>query len=44
MTALGYVAAANAVIWLGIWIYLLRLDSRLAAEERREPIAGGRAE
>jgi CcmD family protein len=35
MTALGYVAAANAVIWLGIWIYLIRLDSRLSAEERR---------
>jgi CcmD family protein len=36
MTALGFVAAANAVIWIGLWIYLLRLDSRLAAEENRE--------
>jgi CcmD family protein len=35
MTALGFVAAANAVIWIGLWIYLLRLDSRLAAEELR---------
>ena len=36
MTALGYVAASNAVIWLGIWIYLLRIDSRLAREVRGE--------
>ncbi len=33
MTALGFVAAANAVIWIGLWIYLLRLDSRLSTEE-----------
>ena len=35
MTALGFVAAANAVIWIGIWVYLLRLDSRLSTEEAR---------
>jgi len=35
MTALGFVAAANAVILIGIWVYLLRLDSRLSAEEVR---------
>ncbi|HKB70561.1 MAG TPA: CcmD family protein [Thermoanaerobaculia bacterium] len=35
MTALGFVAACNAVIWIGLWIYLLRLDSRLKAAERR---------
>jgi CcmD family protein len=33
MTAIGYVAAANAAIWIGLWIYLMRLDSRLGAEE-----------
>ncbi len=37
MTALGYVAAANAVIWIGLWIYLLRLDGRVAAEEKKNP-------
>ena len=36
MTALGFVAASNGVIWVGIWIYLLRIDSRLAREERGE--------
>ncbi len=35
MTALGFVAAANAVIWIGLWIYLMRLDSRLSVEEAR---------
>ena len=35
MRALGFVAACNAVIWIGLWIYLLRLDSRLSASERR---------
>jgi len=34
MSALGYVAAANAVIWIGLWVYLLRLDSRLSAAEK----------
>jgi CcmD family protein len=36
MTALGFVAACNAVIWIGLWVYLLRLDARLTASERRE--------
>lgn len=35
MSALGFVAACNAVIWIGLWVYLLRLDSRLKAAERR---------
>jgi CcmD family protein len=34
MSALGYVAASNAVIWIGLWVFLLRLDSRLAVLER----------
>ena len=34
MTALGYVASANAVIWIGLWIYLLRIDRRVAVEEK----------
>jgi CcmD family protein len=36
MTALGYVASANAVIWIGLWIFLLRLDGRLSALEREK--------
>jgi len=36
MNALGFVAACNAVIWIGLWVYLLRLDGRLKAAERRE--------
>lgn len=34
MSALGFVAACNAVIWIGLWVYLLRLDSRLSTAER----------
>jgi len=34
MSALSFVAASNAVIWVGLWVYLLRLDSRLAVLER----------
>ncbi len=35
MTALGYVAAANAAVWIGLWAYLLRLESRLRQLEDR---------
>ena len=41
MTALGFVAAANAVIWIGLWIYLMRLDSRLSIEESRGAAKNG---
>jgi CcmD family protein len=37
MTALGYVAASNAVIWIGFFIYLWRLDARVSREERNRP-------
>ncbi|HET9795097.1 MAG TPA: CcmD family protein [Thermoanaerobaculia bacterium] len=40
MNALGFVAACNAVIWIGLWVYLLRLDARLKASERHERSAG----
>ena len=30
-----WVAAANLVIWTGIFLYLLRLDRRLRASERK---------
>ena len=30
-----WVAAANLVIWTGIFLYLLRLERRLAAAERK---------
>jgi CcmD family protein len=39
MSALGFVAASNAVIWIGIWVYLLRLDSRISASEREAQMA-----
>jgi len=30
-----WVAAANLVIWTGIFLYLLRLERRLAAAEQK---------
>jgi CcmD family protein len=30
-----WVAAANLVIWTGLFLYLLRLDRRLSASERK---------
>lgn len=34
MTSLGYLAAVNVVIWVGIFGYLWRLDRRIAEKER----------
>jgi CcmD family protein len=32
--SLGYLAAVNVVIWVGLFLYLWRLDRRLAESER----------
>ena len=33
MTGLGYLAAVNVVIWIGLFAYLWRLDRRLSDRE-----------
>ena len=41
MGSLGYLAAVNVVIWVGLFLYLWRLDRRLAERERGErPLKG----
>lgn len=35
MGSLGYLAAVNVVIWVGLFLYLWRLDRRLAEAEKR---------
>jgi len=32
--SLGYLAAVNVVIWVGLFLYLWRLDRRLAEREK----------
>jgi CcmD family protein len=34
MSSLAYLAAANLVIWVGLFFYLWRLDRRLTERER----------
>jgi CcmD family protein len=34
MTSLGYLAAVNVVIWIGLFVYLWRLDRRVSEKER----------
>ena len=34
MTSLGYLAAVNVVIWIGLFAYLWRLDRRVSEKER----------
>jgi CcmD family protein len=34
VNSLAYLAAANVVIWLGLFFYLWRLDRRISAKER----------
>ena len=34
MTSLGYLAAVNVVIWVGLFAYLWRLDRRVSEKER----------
>ena len=37
MSSLGYLAAVNVVIWVGLFLYLWRLDRRISAAEARKP-------
>jgi CcmD family protein len=34
--SLGYLAAVNVVVWVGLFLYLWRLDRRLAVTEKKE--------
>jgi CcmD family protein len=34
MSSLGYLAAVNVVIWVGLFAYLWRLDRRVSERER----------
>jgi CcmD family protein len=34
MSSLGYLAAVNVVVWVGLFLYLWRLDRRIAERER----------
>ncbi len=34
MSSLGYLAAVNVVIWVGLFFYLWRLDRRISERER----------
>jgi CcmD family protein len=34
---LGYLAAVNVVVWVGLFLYLWRLDRRIERLDRREP-------
>lgn len=36
MGSLGYLAAVNVVVWVGLFLYLWRLDRRLAEAEKKE--------
>jgi CcmD family protein len=33
--SLGYLAAVNVVIWVGLFLYLWRLDRRISEAERK---------
>lgn len=34
MSSLAYLAAVNVVVWVGLFLYLWRLDRRIAEQER----------
>ena len=36
MGSLGYLAAVNVVVWVGLFLYLWRLDRRLAEAQKKE--------
>jgi CcmD family protein len=36
VNSLGYLAAVNVVIWVGLFLYLWRLDRRISESELRE--------
>ena len=34
MSSLGYLATVNVVVWVGLFVYLWRLDQRISQRER----------
>jgi CcmD family protein len=34
VSSLAFLAAVNVVVWVGLFLYLWRLDRRIAEEER----------
>lgn len=34
MSSLAYLAAVNVVVWVGLFLYLWRLDRRISERER----------
>jgi CcmD family protein len=34
VTSLAYLAAVNVVVWVGLFLYLWRLDRRISERER----------
>ena len=34
MSSLGYLAAVNVVVWVGLFLYLWRLDRRITEREK----------
>ncbi|HEY3204243.1 MAG TPA: CcmD family protein [Thermoanaerobaculia bacterium] len=34
MSSLGYLAAVNVVVWVGLFFYLWRLDRRITGKEQ----------
>jgi CcmD family protein len=39
VSSLGYLAAVNVVVWVGLFLYLWRLDRKLSEVERgAEPV------
>jgi CcmD family protein len=34
VSSLAYLAAVNVVVWVGLFLYLWRLDRRIAEQER----------
>jgi CcmD family protein len=37
VTSLGFLAAVNVVVWVGLFLYLWRLDRRISEAERERP-------
>jgi CcmD family protein len=34
VSSLGYLATVNVVVWVGLFVYLWRLDQRISQRER----------
>jgi len=37
VSSLGFLAAVNVVVWVGLFLYLWRLDRRISEAERERP-------